>query len=97
MGIVVVVAEAVVVVINDDDGDDSDNDENKNNNRRQNLLPLYFVLGTVINAIYTLSQLNLKKKRKQKPTLRSNCYSQTCFTDKRTSLRKQVTCSKNHS
>lgn len=62
MGIVVVVAAAGVVVINDDDGDDSDNDENKNNNRRQNLLPVYFVLGTVINAIYTLSQLNLKKK-----------------------------------
>lgn len=47
-------------------------------------LHVYFVVGTMRSASYTLSHLNLKKKKnpKQKP-LRSNCYSQTCFTDKK--------------
>ena len=48
-------------------------------------LHVYFVVGTMRSASYTLSPLNLKKKKKkpkQKP-LRSNCYSQTCFTDKK--------------
>ena len=54
----------VIVVINDYE-DDSDNDQSKNNNRSQYLLHVYFVLGTMKSASYTLSHLNLKKKKPQ--------------------------------
>ena len=57
----------VIVVINDYE-DDSDNDQSKNNNRSQYLLHVYFVLGTMKSASYTLSHLNLKKKNQKTKT-----------------------------
>ena len=51
------------MVINDDE-DDSDNDHIRNNNRSQCLLRIYFAVGTVKSASYTLSHLNKKKKTK---------------------------------
>ena len=62
----------VIVVINDYE-DDSDNDQSKNNNRSQYLLHVYFVLGTMKSASYTLSHLNLKKKKKQKTNTPAKC------------------------
>lgn len=80
---VVKAAAAVIVVINDDE-DDSDNDQSKNNNRNQYLLHIYFVVGTMKSAfIYFIPFKSEKKKNPKQKSLRSNCYSQTCFTDKK--------------